>query len=126
MYTALLNATGGQTDANFTGTAFFPTVPTTNLSFTIGGTVFALTPAQYLIPAAQYSEYGIPATSGSYSWIGDGGPDGGLNFILGQRFLEHYYSVYDTTYVHSESLLLLDFLLIGILYFPVTETTALA
>jgi len=33
-----------------------------------------------------------------YSWINDGGDATlGLNFIIGQKFLENYYSVYDTT-----------------------------
>jgi len=31
-----------------------------------------------------------------YSWINDGGATD-VNFIIGQKFLENYYSVYDTT-----------------------------
>jgi len=31
-----------------------------------------------------------------YAWISDGGADS-VNFLIGQKFLENYYSVYDTT-----------------------------
>ncbi|KAG0019384.1 hypothetical protein BGZ80_005890 [Entomortierella chlamydospora] len=68
-----------------------------NITFTIGGTAFTLTPSQYLVPANQVANMG--GNSGTtYSWIGSlGDNESGLAFILGQKFLENYYSVYDTT-----------------------------
>ena len=54
-----------------------------------------MTPSQYLVPTNQYSNFGL--SSGKYySWITDGGSSG-VNTIIGQKFLENYYSVYDTT-----------------------------
>jgi hypothetical protein len=53
-YNKFLSAAGGKTDSS-TGLAKFTKKPTSNLSFTIGGKAFALTPAQYLIPSAQYA-----------------------------------------------------------------------
>jgi len=93
-YTKFLSASGGKTDST-TGLAKFTTKPTGTFSFTIGGTKFALTPAQYLVPTAQYSNFGISGSS-YYSWINDGGSSG-VDFIIGQKFLENYYSVFDTT-----------------------------
>ncbi|GJJ72415.1 hypothetical protein EMPS_04772 [Entomortierella parvispora] len=68
-----------------------------DITFTIGGTAFTLTPSQYLIPANQVANLG--GTSGdTYSWIGSlGDNESGLAFILGQKFLENFYSVFDTT-----------------------------
>lgn len=93
-YNKFLSASGGKTDSS-TGLAKFTTKPTGTFSFTIGGTVLTLTPAQYLVPTAQYSNFGISG-SGYYSWINDGGSSG-VDFIIGQKFLENYYSVFDTT-----------------------------
>lgn len=95
-YSKFLSASGGKTDSS-TGLAKFTKKPTGTFSFTIGGTVLSLTPAQYLIPTAQYSNFGISG-SAYYSWINDGGSSG-VDFIIGQKFLENYYSVFDTTYV---------------------------
>ncbi|KAF9350685.1 hypothetical protein BGX26_011196 [Mortierella sp. AD094] len=68
-----------------------------NITFTIGGKAFTLTPAQYLVPANQAANLGGTAGT-TYSWIGSlGDNESGLAFILGQKFLENYYSVYDTT-----------------------------
>ena len=68
-----------------------------NITFTIGGVAFTLTPSQYLVPAAQVANMG-GTTGTTYSWIGSlGDTETGLEFILGQKFLENYYSVYDTT-----------------------------
>jgi hypothetical protein len=48
-----------------------------------------------LVPTAQYSYYGL--SSGKYyAWINDGGSSG-VNTIIGQKFLENYYAVFDTT-----------------------------
>ncbi|KZP33239.1 acid protease [Athelia psychrophila] len=95
-YTKFLAATGGKDDST-TGLAKFTTKPTGTFSLTIGGTVFSLTPVQYLVPKAQYSAFGIKG-SDYYSWIGQGGPDSSpVSCVIGQKFLEHYYSVFDTT-----------------------------
>ncbi|KAF9153771.1 hypothetical protein BGX20_004833 [Mortierella sp. AD010] len=68
-----------------------------NITFTIGGTAFTLTPSQYLVPSNQAANLG-GSSSKYYSWIGSlGDNESGLAFILGQKFLENYYSVYDTT-----------------------------
>lgn len=93
-YSSFLSAAGGTTDI-FSGLAKFDSKPTGTISFTIGGTAFSLTPAQYLIPTAQYSNFGLSG-SASYSWIGNGGSSS-VDFIIGQKFLENYYSIYDTT-----------------------------
>ncbi|KAF9343666.1 hypothetical protein BGX26_005396, partial [Mortierella sp. AD094] len=68
-----------------------------NITFTIGGKAFTLTPSQYLVPANQAANLGGSAGT-TYSWIGSlGDNESGLAFILGQKFLENFYSVYDTT-----------------------------
>ncbi|KAF9174903.1 hypothetical protein BGX21_008823 [Mortierella sp. AD011] len=68
-----------------------------NITFTIGGTAFTLTPSQYLVPANQVANMGGDSGT-TYSWIGSlGDNESGLAFILGQKFLENFYSVYDTT-----------------------------
>jgi hypothetical protein len=73
----------------------FTKKPTSNFGIKFGSTTYTLTPAQYLVPTAQYSFYGL--TSGKYyAWINDGGSSG-VNTIIGQKFLENYYSVFDTT-----------------------------
>lgn len=93
-YSKFLSATGGKTDTS-SGLAVFSTKPTANFGITFGSQTFTLTPAQYLVPQAQYSFYGL--SSGKYyAWINDGGSSG-VNTIIGQKFLENYYSVYDTT-----------------------------
>ncbi|KAM3583976.1 hypothetical protein VKS41_003942 [Umbelopsis sp. WA50703] len=67
-----------------------------NVVLTIGGTSFTLTPAEYILPQAQVASWGGVAGN-YYSLIGDLGTGDGLDFILGQKFLENYYSVFDTT-----------------------------
>ena len=48
-----------------------------------------------LSPFSSY--YGL-SSSYSYAWINDGGSNAAdVNFIIGQKFLEVYYSVFDTT-----------------------------
>ncbi|KAF8174814.1 aspartic peptidase domain-containing protein [Mycena galopus ATCC 62051] len=95
-YNSFLSASGGKTDSE-TGLASWTTLPTENFAFTIGGVSFPLTPAQFTIPTAQYDVWGL--TSGKfYGWIAAGGTEADeLNFIVGQKFLENYYSVFDTT-----------------------------
>ncbi|TVY38284.1 Polyporopepsin [Lachnellula occidentalis] len=93
-YNKFLSAAGGKTDSS-SGLALFTTKPTSNFIIKVGTISYTLTPAQYLVPSAQYSYYGL--TSGKYyAWINDGGSSG-VNTIIGQKFLENYYSVFDTT-----------------------------
>ncbi|POS71568.1 hypothetical protein DHEL01_v210039 [Diaporthe helianthi] len=93
-YSAFLSASGGKTDSS-SGLAAFTTKPTANFGIKFGSTTYTLTPAQYLVPTAQYSVFGL--SSGKYySWINDGGSSG-VNTVVGLKFLENYYSVYDTT-----------------------------
>jgi hypothetical protein len=93
-YNKFLSAAGGKTDSS-SGLAIFSKKPTSNFNIKFGSTTYALTPAQYLVPTAQYSYYGL--TSGKYyAWINDGGSSG-VDTIIGQKFLENYYSVFDTT-----------------------------
>jgi Eukaryotic aspartyl protease len=93
-YNKFLTATGGKTDSS-SGLAVFTTKPASNFGIKFGSTTYTLTPAQYLVPAAQYSVFGLSSTK-YYAWINDGGSSG-VNTIIGQKFLEYYYSVYDTT-----------------------------
>lgn len=70
-YSKFLSATGGSTDSS-SGLAVFSTKPTSNFGIKFGSTTYTLTPAQYLVPTAQYSVFGL--TSGKYyAWINDGG-----------------------------------------------------
>ncbi|USW48075.1 Putative aspartic peptidase A1 family, aspartic peptidase, active [Septoria linicola] len=93
-YSKFLSSTGGTTDSS-SGLASFTTKPTQNFSIKFGSTTYTLTPAQYLVPTAQYGFYGLSSTK-YYAWINDGGSSG-VNTIIGQKFLEQYYSVFDTT-----------------------------
>ncbi|KAJ7105859.1 putative aspartic protease [Mycena epipterygia] len=92
IYTKFLSTSGGKLDNN-SGLVKFTTKPTSNFSFVVGGTTFTLTPTQYLVPTAQYSNWGISG-SGFYTYIADGGSEA-PNTILGMTFLENFYSVYD-------------------------------
>lgn len=93
-YNKFLSATGGSTDSS-SGLATFSSKPTSNFNIKFGSTTYTLTPSQYLVPTGQYGEFGL--TSGQfYAWINDGGSSG-VNTIIGQKFLENYYSVFDTT-----------------------------
>ncbi|KAF8317951.1 acid protease [Clavulina sp. PMI_390] len=95
-YNKFLSATGGSTDSS-SGLAMFTTKPTQTITIHIGTGAFTLTPAQYLVPTAQYDNFGL-TTGKYYSWINNGGLFQALvNFIIGQKFLENYYSAYDTT-----------------------------
>lgn len=93
-YNAFLTASGGKTDSS-SGLVVYTTKPTGNFGIKFGSITYSLTPDQYLIPTAQYTNFGL--TSGKYyAWITNGGSSG-VNTIVGQKFLEYYYSVYDTT-----------------------------
>ncbi|KAJ7729191.1 putative aspartic protease [Mycena metata] len=94
VYNKFLTASKGKLD-NTSGLVKFTTKPTSNFTFVVGGTTYTLTPAQYLIATAQYSNWGISSTSGFYTFINDGGSEA-PNTILGMSFLEFYYSVFDT------------------------------
>jgi hypothetical protein len=87
-YTKFASASGGRTDSS-TGLLKYTTKPTGNFAFTIGGKSFALTPAQYLIPAAEAANFGVPS-SGYYSYIADGGSSG-VNLIVGESRLSLEY-----------------------------------
>ncbi|KAF8317977.1 acid protease [Clavulina sp. PMI_390] len=93
-YNKFLTAAGGKTDAS-SGLARFSTKPTANFITTIGSVSYPLTPAQYLVPTAQYTYFGL-SSAYYYSWINDGGSSG-VNTIIGEKFLESYYSVFDVT-----------------------------
>jgi len=92
-FNKFLSASGGKLDST-TGLAKFTTKPTQNFSFVVGGATYTMTPAQYLVPTAQYTNWGL--SSGSYyAYINDGGSSS-PNCILGMTFLENVYSVFDT------------------------------
>lgn len=93
-FTKFLSATGGAVDTR-SGLASYTAKPTANFGITFGSTTYTLTPAQYLVPTAQYAEFGL-ASGKFYAWINNGGSSG-LNCIIGQKFLEQYYAVFDTT-----------------------------
>jgi len=96
-YNNFLTATGGITDP-LSGSAVFGTEPTGTMTFTFGSTGYALTPSQYIIPSAQNEYFGLLGAPYYYSWISDGGSVAAdVNFVIGQKFLENYYSVLDTT-----------------------------
>jgi hypothetical protein len=93
-YNNFLSAANGITDPN-SGLASFTTQPESNFSIEFGSTTYTLTPSQYLIPTAQSIYWGLnPGIY--YAWINDGGSSG-INTMIGQKFLENYYTVLDTT-----------------------------
>ncbi|KAJ6480983.1 putative aspartic protease [Mycena sanguinolenta] len=104
-YNSFALASGGKTDPE-TGLLSWtmlptyvaiPQYPSANLAFNIGGVSFMLTPSQFTIPAAQYANFELPRGK-FYGWISDGGNvTANINYVFGQKFLENYYSVYDTT-----------------------------
>ncbi|KAF9778099.1 hypothetical protein IL306_004262 [Fusarium sp. DS 682] len=93
-YNSFLKAAGGRTDSS-SGLAMFTEKPTSDFGIVFGSKNYSLTPSQYLVPEAQYGNFGL-ARGSYYAWIADGGSDG-VNTIIGQKFLENYYSVFDTT-----------------------------
>lgn len=92
-YNKLLSAAGGSADQS--GLTAFSSKPTSNFNIKFGSSTFSLTPAQYLVPTSQYSEFGL-STGQYYAFFADGGSSG-VDTIIGQKFLENYYSVFDTT-----------------------------
>lgn len=98
-FKAFLKASNGTSKS---GLASYTTKPTAKLTITIGTNDYDLTPDEYLIPSDQYANIGIKDTSKYYAWVSDGGNGQGFfgpvpDAIIGQKFLERYYSVYDTT-----------------------------
>jgi len=68
------------------------------VDFRIGGATFTLEPAAQLIPQDQNEAWGgVPGVQ--YGYLGPlGSPSGeGLDFIIGQKFMERFYAVFDTT-----------------------------
>lgn len=94
VYNAFLKASGGTTGSQ-SGLPTYSKAPTQNFYFTFGSTTLSLTPSQYLVPQDQYSEFGL-ASGKYYAWFANGGSSG-VNLIIGQKFLENYYAVFDTT-----------------------------
>ena len=64
------------------------------LNFTIGGTVFSMDAAAQLIPTDQNTAWGLSKNKqyGVVSYLGTNSGEG-LDFILGQKFMEMYYAV---------------------------------
>jgi hypothetical protein len=93
-YSKFLSASGCKADST-TGLTKCSKKPTSNFALTIGGKAFSLTPAEYLVPKSQYTNWQLTGSS-YYSYIGSGGSSG-VDFIIGQKFLENFYSVFDTT-----------------------------
>lgn len=91
-FTQFSSATGGRIDK--TGLISFSKKPTANFGVTINGKTYTLTPDQYLVPKVQYENLGL-SSGRFYAWIGNGGKNS-VNTIIGQKFLEYYYSIYDT------------------------------
>ncbi|KAI6716758.1 hypothetical protein JHW43_000710 [Diplocarpon mali] len=96
-YSIFLTSAGGETDTD-SGLAAFKTKPTANIDIKIGSTTYTLTPQQYLVPEALYEKLHL-ATGKHYAWIADSGKHeiNSISATIGQKFLENYYSVYDTT-----------------------------
>ncbi|CZS88419.1 uncharacterized protein RAG0_00173 [Rhynchosporium agropyri] len=69
--------------------------PTANFSITFGSTTYTLTPDQYLLPTDQHAVFGLDPGK-YYAFLHDGGTEE-YTTIIGQKFLEYYYSVYDET-----------------------------
>ncbi|KAG0704600.1 acid protease [Suillus ampliporus] len=67
------------------------------LNFNIGGTVFSMDTAAQLIPLDQNTAWGGQAGVQYGVIINMGANSGeGLDFIIGQKFMEKYYAVFDT------------------------------
>jgi len=79
------------------------------LNFTIGGTVFSLDAAAQLIPMDQNTEWGLSANKqyGIVSYLGTNSGEG-LDFILGQKFMEMYYAVSSLDYCTIPCAVLID------------------
>ncbi|KAH9915119.1 aspartic peptidase domain-containing protein [Fomitopsis serialis] len=63
------------------------------LEIGIGSLLFNITADQYTVPASLYPSLNITDDGLTHTWIGSGGPSA---LDLGQKFLEHAYSAYDS------------------------------
>ncbi|CAH7669590.1 aspartic peptidase domain-containing protein [Phakopsora pachyrhizi] len=87
-----------------TGAASFISMPPSSvasvpvLEFDFGTFKATLNPEQQLLPASQARLFGVSPDK-RYSFVNSVGGSftGGLEFILGQKFLEHYYTAYDAS-----------------------------
>jgi len=99
VYNAWIKAIPSASVDNESGLVKFPksslnSVP--NITFTVGGTAFTLNKFAQLVEQGLYSAFGL-SSSNYYAWITNGGTDvQDVNFIIGQKFLERFYSVFDT------------------------------
>jgi len=100
-YTTYQNSIpGAYYDEEYTGLIVIPdsSIPLLQpFDFYIGGTTFTLDPIAQLLPQDQNVAWGgEPGLQ--YGYIGPlGSPSGeGLDFIIGQKFMERYYAVFDT------------------------------
>jgi hypothetical protein len=95
-----VNAITGASLDNNTGLIAIPTSSVAgmqSLNFVIGGKVFSMDPAAQLIPQDENTYWG-GKTGMRYSVVASMGANsgGGLDFILGQKFMERFYAVFDT------------------------------
>jgi len=96
-YNTWIKAIPSATVDNNSGLVRFPksslsSVP--SISFTVNGVKFTLNNYAQLVEQGLYSTMGLSSTY-YYSWVGNGGSSS-LALTLGQKFLERFYSVYDT------------------------------
>ncbi|GBE89461.1 Polyporopepsin [Sparassis crispa] len=92
---------GSYFDANNTGLIVIPESSVDTLlplEFEIGGVVYTLTATAQLLPKDQNTAWGGEEDL-RYGYIGPIGyvSGTGMDFILGMKFLQRYYSVFDTT-----------------------------
>ncbi|CCM04756.1 uncharacterized protein FIBRA_06946 [Fibroporia radiculosa] len=68
-------------------------------NFEIGGGIFSLSPEAQLLPKDQNEAWGAEPGL-QYGYIGPIGEDSGtgLDFIIGQKFMERFYAVFDTAH----------------------------
>ncbi|KAF9199930.1 hypothetical protein BGZ49_009893 [Haplosporangium sp. Z 27] len=66
-----------------------------DVTFELNGKSFSLSPQQYLIPTNQFDNWGL--TKGIHYTYFAPMSFTGIDAIIGMKFLENYYSVYDTT-----------------------------
>ncbi|KAG0332766.1 hypothetical protein BG000_009757 [Podila horticola] len=79
------------------GMISFPTSSLTSLkdlTFIIKGKALTITPEQYTLKSLEIRMMGGDQTN-SYIWVGQNTAAPNLGVMLGQKFLEHFYSVYD-------------------------------
>ncbi|KAG0349425.1 hypothetical protein BG005_010983 [Podila minutissima] len=65
-----------------------------DMTFVVKGKELTITPEQYTLKPLETRMMGGNATK-TYIWVGENAAVPTLGVILGQKFLEHYYSIYD-------------------------------